>query len=485
MARKAAKALPRNLRLKGQTFWFARDLPADCRSIFGKKTWMTSLETADIKVAIRARDELEIKTAQAFKEMRAGTWKPEAGLSASERGEIYRELITTLSGNVTDSRDAASDREQGISPKELGLRLLPEERESEGDALALELAVYAAESERDAYRGTLRKGFDEAISGAVDVDQHVDAYAKAISSLAKATVAGRKGHIRQFARWATEQKARLTSVDRRVAGKYVSTVIEPMDPKTAAAHLSSLRLYWAFLHKRGLINGGDTKGGPWADQTISTKGTRVNRGKKDDVVRAYTEGEVRALLYSPFPPRMTAAFEPPLRDALRISLLSGMRLEEIVTLLVEEVNGGDFDIQQGKTSSAARRVPIHSSLTEIVQRRTEGKRPTDWLFHELAALPDPADTMGKRFHNYRLAVGVDDKREGKRPSLVNFHSARHWFARTASFAHQSDAVIASVIGHRPDEKNITRSVYIQDTSREQQLACVEAVKLPVPVADLA
>lgn len=473
LSRKAAKALPRFLRLKGQTFWFARDLPADCRGVYGKKTWLTNLETADLKAAVERSKELDGETTRAFAAMRAGTWKPAEGLSPVARGELYRETIAALSVNIT-----ASEKD-GLNSgaRMLGQMLTQEELDSDEEATALELAVYAAESERDTYRGAQKVAFEDTARGSVEIDRHVDAYALAIANLTPAYVAGRKGNIRQFARWAAEKNLRLDAVNRKVAGQYVTAVIDPMDPKTAATHLTSLRSYWAFMHARGHITGGDENGGPWVGQKIKAKSKRAERGGKDKE-RPYTEDEVRALLYSPFPAGMTPEFESQIIDALSISLLSGMRLEEIVTLWVEEVRDGDFDIQQGKTDAAARRVPIHPALADLVKRRTAGKGPKEWLFHELAQEADPGDVFGKRFRRYRLAVGVDDKREGKRRSLVNFHSARHWFARQASFAGQNDKIIGSVIGHHPDKKNITWGVYIRDTSEAQRRACVKSVKLP-------
>lgn len=451
MARKAAKPSMRLLNLRGQVWWFMRDLPADCRAIFGKKTWLTNLGTSDVRAAIEQRDRLEAETTEAFKKMRAGTWKPKDALSAPERGQLYLEQITALADGP------------------------------EADADALELVVVAAEAERDNYRGQQKAAFKEAVRGAVEVDCHLDAYAVAISALAPATVTGRQGNIRQFARWAEAKKLRLDAITRKVAGEYVTAIIDPMHPKTAKTHLSSLRSYWSFLHARGHIKGGDDKGGPWAGQTIKAVAKRAERGAKDEE-RAFTQDEVRSLLYSPFPTGMASEFKAQITDALRISLLTGMRLEEIVTLWVEEVHDGVFDIQQGKTMAAARQVPIHPDLVELVKRRTKDKGPKEWLFHELAGERDSGDVFGKRFRRYRLAVGVDDKREGKRRSLVNFHSARHWFARTASFAGQSDNTIGSVIGHRPDKKNITWGVYIRETSEEQRRACVEAVTLPAMVA---
>jgi integrase len=167
-------------------------------------------------------------------------------------------------------------------------------------------------------------------------------------------------------------------------------------------------------------------------------------------------------------------------DALRISLLSGMRMAEVLTLWVEEAHDGVFDIKQGKTTAAARKVPIHPDLKEIVERRTEGKQPKDWLFHELALERDPGDTFGKRFNRYRKHLKVDDVRPGKRRSLVNFHSARRWFVTEARHAGQPLDTIKDVVGHAPDKKDITFGVYTKGASEGQLRACVEAVKLPEP-----
>ncbi|WP_377385658.1 hypothetical protein [Rhodobacter lacus] len=72
---------------------------------------------------------------------------------------------------------------------------------------------------------------------------------------------------------------------------------------------------------------------------------------------------------------------------------------------------------------------------------------------------------------------MDDKREGVRRSLVNFHSARRWFATKADRAGVWEAVIKDVIGHVPDKKNVTRASYIAASSGAQMRECVEAVKV--------
>ena len=408
---------------------------------------MTNLATSDIRVAKERRDELEAETARAFADMRAGRWVGGTALPPAARGALWRETFAALSADP----DA--------NPEELSL------------------ARDAEEAEREALRRGPRKAFDDARLGRVSVNHHLDDYIKAISDLAPATQSGRRGHIMRFKEWCESEKVKLEAVDRKVAGRYVTQKIDPLHPKTAEAHLSSLRSYWTYLHARGHIVGGDDKGGPWAGQRIRVKAKRVERGSRDEE-RPFTTDEVNALLHAPYPVGMDPEHRAQLADAVKVSLLSGMRMDEILTLWVEEVHDGVFDIQQGKTEAAARKVPIHPALKELVERRTKGKGPKEWLFHELRAERDPGDTFGKRFRRYRLKIGVDDKRDGKRRSLVNFHSARRWFITAARHAGQPRETIGDVVGHRADKKDVTFGVYTQGASEAQWSACVEAVQLP-------
>lgn len=161
MTRKAKNKADALLELKGLTWWFQRDVPADCRAVYGKKTWMTNLATSDLRVARQERDKLKAETTEAFKKMRAGVWNPKDALSAPERGQLYRDQIAALVGGL--------DGTKGLEPVAF--------QEGDADELdALELVVLAAEAERDSYRGATRAAFEGALRGAVEVDQHLDAY---------------------------------------------------------------------------------------------------------------------------------------------------------------------------------------------------------------------------------------------------------------------------------------------------------------------
>lgn len=463
MAGSARKAGRRYLVLQHDRWWFRRAIPVDCQRHVGRgKLFSVNLHTADLRTAQRLRDELERETSETFEAVRSGNVAAAAGLSAREQGILAREAIAHAAEIDPGEPDA-------IGPLDI----------------ATTSAKDAAESFRDEAD---RAAFIDALHGRADVADHLEDYLAA-SSLAPKTRNERRGNIGRFARWASTQRPALTldRIDRKQAGRYVSEAIDGLDPATQKKRLAALRGYWRWLTARGHVEPPlgalRDSGWPWDGQVIKRTGKRVERGSRD-VERAFTDDEIRTMLHAPPPPGMNPSHLPAIHDALRVSLLSGLRMAEVLTLWVEEVREGMdgagqvFDIQQGKTEAAARPVPIHSALVDLVKRRTAGKDGKDWLFHELAKERDPGDTFGKRFRRYRLALGVDDRREGKRRSLVNFHSARRWFATAADRAGQHEAVIKDVIGHVPDKKNVTRSAYIARSSAAQMRACVESVRLP-------
>jgi integrase len=73
---------------------------------------------------------------------------------------------------------------------------------------------------------------------------------------------------------------------------------------------------------------------------------------------------------------------------MTIAALSGMRVEEIARLSAGDIHGDCFDITKAKSKAGVRMVPIHPALTEIVTRRTTGRKPTETLWPELQAGAD-------------------------------------------------------------------------------------------------
>lgn len=469
MAGKSSRGAMRHLELKGQTWWFRREIPPSCRvHEEGLKTYRVNLQTSDVRVAKARRDELERETDQRWADMKAGRYVSSSRMLPAERGALWREAL----GDQRDKQPLSSSA--GL-PSVRWEELSPEEQaEMEEDSLAI--ARDAEEQERGRLRGSDLMAYEDALFGRVPIDHHLDTYLNAVK-LVPASKAERRGLILRFAQWAAKERIRLHEVNRRIAGRYVES-LAPLHPVTRSKHLTTLRGYWAYLHQRGLIQGGDRKGAPWTEQELPDRSGRVERGGEERE-RPFTAEEVKTLLTSPWPTKMDLAHRAQVIDALRISLLSGLRLGEVVNLRVSDVDAESFRVRAGKTKAALRRVPRHPDLVEVITRRTEAKVPNALLFHELAGERDPADACGKRFRRYRERLGVKDDAEGVRRSRVNFHSARRWFATSAVHAGCQERHVEDTIGHKAQQVRGVLGAYVPSgASWEQRKAVVESVHLP-------
>lgn len=424
--------------------------------------FLVNLATSDLKTAQQARSELVSDTDETFAAIRSGTYKKAvkaaAELDPKQLGRRYREALR--------EPDAAGDKEQ------------------------VWLIQNLASDEADAYRSSAsRDAFTEGWTGAEGIPDRLDAYIGG-AGLAPRTEAERRRQVQRFAEWCNERQGRVTpgKVTRGMAGDYVSEVLDGMHRATQQKHLTGLRQYWLYLAQRGVIEppqGVDERSGwPWnGQQRAEPRGRRVTRGSSRTAEeRAFNADEVKTLLSAIPAGRMNADHMQQCRDVLRISLLTGMRLAEIVTLWAEDVESDDsglwIDIKEGKTEAAARRVPVHSDLTALIERLVKGKDKGDWLFSDLRIERDPSDVFSKRFARFRKRLGVDESIEGVRRSLVNFHSARRWFITLARHAGQPKETIQEIVGHAADKDDVTFGVYTKGSSGGQLRACVEAVKLP-------
>lgn len=256
----------------------------------------------------------------------------------------------------------------------------------------------------------------------------------------------------------------IEKVTRRVAGDYVGHRIKQQThPRTLNKDVSCLSSYWRWLERRGYVTEN-----VWLNQTVK----ELDRPKSEEP-RPFTDEEMKTLLGG-----STAPF---LFDAMLIAALSGMRVEEIARLRVEDVKDGTFQVRVAKTRAGERLVPIHHELTGTVQARSVGKAKGDYLFPEL---PTPAPTsaversqkISKGFTRYRRGLGIDDRIEGQRQARTTFHSFRRWFITKAEMAGIQPHIISWVVGHA--RQGMTLGTYSGGPGIEQMKACVEAVKLP-------
>lgn len=426
----------RYLELRGKTWWFIRKIPkalaGDMPSPHtGKAHVRTNLHTSDLREAHRRRlmANADFETAMSIAEKRT---KGEPLAAVMAQAEAWR-------------RD----------------------QDRYGGAFFDEITTAAQKIEAD-MGGDVAQRFYATATGTklTEIDAHLDAYiaAKKIGPKFAAETRRAVMRVKEWRSALSLEKLSLALVREYVEGELL--------PGRAAATvnkaLTALSGYWEWMGKRGLIPEGANY---WP--RFRPKSDQRRPGEKE---RAFHDYEVVKLFSEPM--RLDV------QDASLIGALTGARIEEIARVKVRDVNLKTRMIYLAgtKTVSAERTIPLHSDLVKTIARRIKGKRPEEWLFDELPERKKDdqkgrSSPISTEFTRHRRAVGVDEVLDGRRRSLVNFHSWRRWFITEAERAGCAPHIIAAVVGHK--RKGETLGTYSLGPDAEKQMrVCVEAVKLP-------
>ncbi len=414
--------------------WYAvRDVPRPLRAVLGKKRLLKSLDTRDIHVALARRHAALAEFQRVF----------DAALSQGRASPI-----------MTSAMEWREIRA----------------REPHDDAVAEYILDEAERIEETHGLETARDFYDMALGKVTPLLHYVDAWLAEGGTrgpVAARTQRQYRSDLRDLEAWAIKSgiSPAIEAFSKAVAGRYVTEGLlgNGVDRKTANRKISAASAYWRWLVKRTSV-----ETNPWAGQSLA-KGAPATDGEKPK--RAFTTAEALALL--------NGDADPELADAMRMAALTGMRVEELYRLTVADCAAGWFHVRCSKTRAGVRRVPTHSGLVALVERRTRGKQERDFLFHEAGPLREGRErsmAVSKRFGHYRKRLGVDDRAKGRRQSRTDFHSWRRGFVTEARNAGIDRAVVAAVVGH--EAGNLTDDTYSAGPSDDLKRACVEAVRLP-------
>ncbi len=475
------------LERRRRRFYCVKDIPLPLRKYFidaegkQKKRLVRSLETDDVEIArtrrhaalalfeaefarVRAEHAVEAATANAqswYDRIMADAAKaiPPEGImrAALERREV---LGRVERGEIADIHiDANAPLDPAGTPADKALSLVQWGIDDDADRVASEHGQGAADVFAGVARGT-----------ATPLEPFIDQWL-AESDIEHRSKGDHRRAVKELLTWAesTNRQGTVEQFTQKVAGAYVSHLLQAgLDrSKTVSKRLWSLSSFWRFLIRKGHADGIPN---PWLGHSIG--GGRSARDKAPE--RPFTAAEVARLLEGPA--------EPVLADLMRLAFYSGARIEELCLLRVADIDTAEktMRIQADPKSQASRRVvPIHTAVWPIIERRIEGRASDAFVLHELGASPKEGRqrsmAISKAFGRHRAAVGVDDKHEGQRRSLVNFHSFRRTFVTLCEQAGQPESTIRAVVGHK--RAGMTFGLYSGGPSLEQRRACVESVKL--------
>lgn len=421
------------------------NVPRDLHKTLGKTKLKRSLETDSLAAANR----LKWDFVQAFQAQIDRARSPETATSEAVRlADLRRRVIET-----------------GGHPEGIDMQIEQRAEERAGRPIGTDnegRPVYERTKDAEAMRFA-----DIAFGRRTPVDLHRKIYLAQLNVKAR-TEADDKRAMGYLLDWCKRDGVPpfLETFGKREAVRFTDWLrtADGRSPVTLNKYIIRLGLYWAWLESRH-----DVTENVWKGRALA-----VPRVLVEDKERSFTDREVATLLSGPATQHM--------HDLMRIAALTGARLEAIVDLKVRDCQNDTFTFKPQKQEPGARDCPIHPLLRNIVERRIADKNADDDFFPEWppvrkeGSMRERSFKASNQFTAYRRDVGVEDLRDGKRRSLVNFHSFRRWFITKAERAGQPESTIQTVVGQR--RASIAFGVYSAGPSLDQLRACVEAVQLP-------
>ena len=180
-------------------------------------------------------------------------------------------------------------------------------------------------------------------------------------------------------------------------------------------------------------------------------------------VRKYKEGRRERFLSREEYRRLGAALAeaeadgsawPPAVAALRLLMLTGCRLNEILTLRWDDVDrgAGEFRLRDGKTG--ARMVPL-TPAAEAVLARIERVPANPWVV--VGREPGRRlTTLNGDWYRLRARAGLDD---------VRVHDLRHSYASRALAAGESLSMIGRLLGHADIQSTVRYAHLARDAEK--------------------
>lgn len=279
--------------------------------------------------------------------------------------------------------------------------------------------------------------------------------------MAPRTIGAYRYDLERFHRWMGEcgmAENHLGDLTPWQLKEFLATLHEEHDlkPASLARVVSSLRVFFDFLHKEGLVEGNPAKG-------LRTP----RKGRKLPVYLPPEEAR-----------RLLRAVDPEHPDCLRdrtilaVLLMTGLRLSELAGLDRRHVNFESGTLKVLGKGRKERLVPLNGVAAEALRRwLREGPSPagdTNALF---------LDRHGQRIspRTVQYLVGKAVKRAGLDPR-VSPHKLRHTFATTLYAGETDLRDIQELLGH----SNIASTSIYTHTSVDKVRAAVEKLRITDP-----
>lgn len=406
---------------------------------------------------------LKLPIVKLFKSRIAQAWETIGGKKRSELQEAvaWAKVMSEagLPGGDTHDHYASQLRERVAEIQQRGSRWITDVDE-DGDTYDVEVFTPESIKAADTFSAVAR-------GEATPVALHHEAYMKTLKIKARSLSDDTRA-LKILLDWcaAREIPPYLERIDVKVAVRFMDELQDftGLSWATAAKYLGRLNRYWLYLIKRTPVDRNPFEG-------LTLEKPAVVHGEQE---RSFHDVEVQKLLMG--------APDPGMMDVMLVAALTGARLDAVIDLRVGECADGWFTFKAQKKEVSARDVPIHPALRDLVAARVKGRTPTDDLFPEWpvpsakGSMRERSAYFSKRFTKYRRELGIDDVVEGKRRSLVNFHSFRRWFITKGERANIDGDLLAAIVGHK--RSGLTLGRYSEGPEMAAAKKAIERIRLP-------
>jgi len=228
---------------------------------------------------------------------------------------------------------------------------------------------------------------------------------------------------------------------------------EPPARQTVKDYLASARLYVEWLVRKGYINMGDTF------SFVKLPSNKVLGATKK---LPYTDHQLNRII--------DAVKDADLKDYIFIALYTGMRIDEIAKLTVNDIEENDgrvlIFIREAKTKAGIRSVPVHKKIESIISTRISVT--SDYLFQSASENKSGirSDKHSKAFGRVKSKLGFNEQ--------YDFHSLRRTFITKLDRAGVSERISADIVGH--DLKTMTYGLYSGGSSTDDKFKAIDQVK---------
>ncbi|EGT0627956.1 tyrosine-type recombinase/integrase [Citrobacter sp. Cf101] len=366
-------------------------LPAYLHDAFGgKKTLVRSLKTSDLRVARRKRDAIVVE----YERVRE--------LAAPPKPDSIQDTISYLQSVAKYAKASPIPERvnevtaQNVNKGNVGYKLAPS-----CPSLVKMLDVYLLQNADVKKIGTLSKD-KRAVTVFLDYLKRSDIE---LSSITRTTVTG----------W----------LDAMSGVKAVQTQANFLSSMAGILDLAAARYHDAPPLERNPF-----------------RGHKLHTAKSRESYEAFTDQDVITLLRG-----LQEEGEGELFDVATLAAYSGMRIGEICNLKPEHIividNVHLFHVQEGKTSNAARIIPIASKILPMVLSRRDN--PYNGFLFYRASITKRKDGKRSGWHVNRFGVLKRDILPGSENKV--FHSFRHAVISKLNAAGVDESRIALLAGH--------------------------------------